>query len=231
MTTSVASQVTQASSIPQVGMDASTVTTIINNVNSLYSNVIFWTFGLLTLIGILLPVFISFLQRKQLKADNEKLSQQILSEMQAAKAALMAELNNDFEKELLHFEKKLTDMKNEMKSNIQKNKDEADGKAHHLQANSMLENKRYTNAFVDCLASTRHYASARLESNMKIMIGTLLNNVFKYLKKADFEKDGTLENKFEEVIKSIANLNENGRYDSEIKSLKREMKDAMARVT
>ena len=72
----------------------------------MYSTVIYLTFGIVAFIGILLPIFISFIQNKQLKADHKALTDKIAIEMQAAKAALITEIKCDLEKEIKKFKTK-----------------------------------------------------------------------------------------------------------------------------
>jgi hypothetical protein len=78
-----------ATETQKVLMNANDVTTIISNINSLYSTVIYWTFGIVAFIGVLLPVYIAILQNRQLKADRKLHTEEIDKQIRNAKETLI----------------------------------------------------------------------------------------------------------------------------------------------
>lgn len=164
--------------VSQIVMDANTVTAIINNINSLYSNaigqLITFTIGILAFVGILLPAIVSFLQSRQLKADHKTLSDKISLETQMTKAALIEELKSTLADELTSFEKKVSEIKDELNMSILKSTARANAKAHHLQATTSMASGDYIGVFKDCVTAITDYAVAEDEANMQIVLKAIL---------------------------------------------------------
>lgn len=218
------------SAVTQVVMDANTMTAIINNVNSMYSNVIAYTVGLVAFVGILLPVAVSFFQNRQLKINHQALTDKIAMEMQEARNALIADLKNQLAIELSNFDKKASDIKNELNENILKASSGLNAKAHHLQARVAISANDFTSACIDCLVAINDYSKAADEGNLQVVLSAILFPlVLPKLKQADFENDDKIESYFQEALASIGKINTNGRYNQNIQLLKTEFKTAKAR--
>jgi hypothetical protein len=224
------SAVAAAPVIAQVVMDANTTTTIISNINSMYSNVITTTFGLLGFVGIALPLFLSFHQKKQLKADHAVLTETISNEIDTAKAQLMEKIRKDLAEEISAVDKKVTGIKSEMSQAISKNEALMDAKIHHLQAVSSVADNKYVIAYNDCVSSMTNYARAQAETNLPTIMDVLLTKIIlPKLKKKDFETNSDMKINLEKAIVVIEGINKNGRYETLIRSLKMALNEALNR--
>jgi hypothetical protein len=216
--------------VTQVVMDANTITAIINNVNSIYSNVIAYTFGLVAFVGILLPIAISLLQNRQLKNDHKALSDKISKEMQEAKNALITDLKNELAIEISKFDKKVSDIKIELNEEIHEISSGLHAKAHHSQARDAIEKNNFQTACIDCLAAVVGYCDAKDEPNLQVVLDVLLiPKVIPKLKQPDFDNNENVEIYFNKALAALEKINTNGRYSKNIQSLKVGLKTAKAR--
>lgn len=226
----VVSAVVAAPVIAQVVMDANTTTTIISNINSMYNNVIAITFGLLGFVGVALPLFLSFHQKRQLKADHAALTETISNEIDTAKAKLMEKIREDLAEEISAVDQKVTGIKSEMSQAISKNEALIDAKIHHLQAVSSVTDKNYIGAYNDCVSSMTNYARAQAETNLPTVMDALLTKIIlPKLKKKDFETNIDMKINLEKAIVVIEGINNNGRYDTLIRPLKIALNEAINR--
>lgn len=231
MPISVASQVVATTQVPQVVMDANAITTIISNINSMYNNVITVTLSLLGFVGVVLPFFLSFHQKRQLKADHTSLTVLISKEINAAKAELMETIKKDLANEISAIDKKVTDMKSEMSKAISKNGALIDAKVHHLQAISSLEKEAFVGAYDDCVSAMLNYAKALEETNLPTVMDNLLTkSILPKLNKKDFETNTEMKKDFEEAIRVVNDINSNGRYETVIRALRIAFNEATNRA-
>jgi hypothetical protein len=124
------------SNVSQLVMDAQATTTIIDNLNSLYSSafgyLIDYTVGLLALFGVIVPVIFYWLQNKQLKLDEEMLAKKISLEIDEAKKTIIEDIQCKLAIELEEFKKKVSDIKFELKEDVNKVTHLSYATIHHL---------------------------------------------------------------------------------------------------
>ncbi len=124
------------SNVSQLVMDAQATTTIIDNLNSLYSSafgyLIDYTVGLLALFGVIVPVIFYWLQNKQLKLDEEMLAKKISLEIDEAKKTIIEDIQSKLAIELEEFKKKVSDIKFELKEDVNKVTHLSYATIHHL---------------------------------------------------------------------------------------------------
>jgi hypothetical protein len=172
-------------------MDASTVTTIMNNINTLYSNalgqLITFTIGILAFVGVLLPLIISFLQNRQLKADHKNLNEKISLDIQAAKIVLNKDIKNEIVKEIEEFKEEILKLQQEMnKENIRK-MTVIEAKTYHVQAVTQILSRDYPTAFQDLMTAIVSYVEADDELNVQAALNDSNMHDLPHLKKIDFE--------------------------------------------
>lgn len=225
----------EAPEVAQVVMDANTISTIINNINSLYANalnhIIALTIGLLTLGGVVFPLIIAYFQKKRANADHRKLTAQIVDEINAAKAELVLGMAKELEKEKEIFEQRIVEIQKNIELQMLGIKAGANAKTHHHVATTSVQNKHYVEALSQCRIAICDYVKAKDEKNLQIVLDIVLqNSVLPNLKKTDFDKDDCLGGNIDQIIQSVETINENGRYANSIASLTRAYKTALART-
>jgi len=218
--------------ISQVVMDASTVTTIANNINSLYSNAIdqltSYTLGVVALVGILIPVLVTLTQWRSLKAEKESLEKRISDEITNAKSTIRTELEAEMKQLIISEESSLLS-RIEEKFQILENKIEiADASSFHIQGNSHITREYYAAAMKDFCSATKGYLSGGDELNGPRTLRLLIEECLPKILKSDFE-DADLEEELSVLISFLKRININNRYDDAIARLNREMKAAKLR--
>jgi len=217
----------------QAVMSAYDVTTIINNINTLYTNVINQfvsiSLGMLALFGVVLPLVFAYFQKRKIKADQITLTEKIEKEIAVAKELLTEEMKRELGNEKTLILQEIEKMKKEMKLEIKKISAGANAKAHHLQANSNIADKNFSGAFIDAATAINNYAISDDEGNLIRAADTLmLKLIIPFLVKSDFI-DEELEKEFKSICETIESKNVNGRYGDCLDALKKAFKVALLR--
>lgn len=228
------SSVVEAIAATKVVMDAYDISTIINNINTLYSNalnqIIALTIGLLTLGGIILPLVIAYFQRQKSSADQIALTKTVSSEVNEAKKLLIEELDNKLAAKIEKYEERISDIKQELTETIEKIAAQSEAKIHHTQARSIIKDKFYADAVYDCETAIRNYSFAGDERNMQVIVRSLLlESILPNLNQTDFAKHDELEENFNSMLEVLNKLNVNERYAIDIKSFEAALKEAKVR--
>lgn len=222
-----------ASEIAQVVMDANTVTTIANNINSLYSNAISqltaYTLSVVALVGILIPVIVTLIQWKSLKTEKENLERHIAEETTNAKSIIRDELLAEL-KRLVETEEGNLLSRVETKFQVLENKLEcADAASFHIQGNSQLGKKFHDLAAQDFCYATERYMRGGDELNGQRTLKSLIGSCLPEINKDEYEQ-AELDEKIDRVVEVLKEMNQNNRYDDHIIDLQRERKAAKNRA-
>jgi hypothetical protein len=119
--------------------------------------------------------------------------------------------------ELEEFEKKVSDIKFELKEDVNKVTHLSYATIHHLQANSILLIEDWGGAFEDGLKAIVGYCKAGDEANLQIVLKTMLIDiVLPNLNKGFIDKIYKLDDRVQEAVDCIETLNENGRYKANL---------------
>lgn len=219
--------------VAEVVMDGNTVTTILNNINNLYSSavtqLITYTIGMMAFVGVILPVVISLLQSRQLKADQANLTQKMETAIENAKVALSEQIKLELQAEMASYERRITEIRDALTKNIQRAEDRVNAKTHHLQANSFLEKNLFMDALEDCAYAAEGYASSGDERNMQAILDNVAGRILPRLNRSHFDDSTNAEEKLQTILKAIEPLDQNDRYRRDKDKLNEAMKSAKAR--
>lgn len=225
-----------AATVQEVVMNGNDVSTIISNIDSLYTNalnqIIALTIGLLALGGVVFPLIVAHFQKRKSNADHRRLTAQIAGEINAAKNELVLGLEKELEKVREKFEQRISEIQEDIELQITKIQAGANAKTHHHIAVTSIQNKNFVDALVQCEIAIRDYVIAGDEYNMQITVnGNLLNPIFQNLKKRDFDENDRLEKSISQIVSSIETINDNGRYIDMINNIKKSRKAALGRIS
>lgn len=218
--------------VAQVVMDANTVTTITNNINSLYSNAISqltaYTFGVVALVGVLIPIIVTVIQSRSLKAEKENLEKHIIEETTKIKTAvkedLLAELQLMFKSE-----SKLQSTCIEEQFKLFENKLEcADAATFHLQGNRNLDLKYFDAAAQDFCSATCGYLKGSDEVNGQRTLKLLIEDCLSKINKVEYESIG-FDLELDNLLKLIKIISQNDRYLDSIDALNKARQAAKKR--
>jgi hypothetical protein len=218
--------------IAQVVMDASTVTTISNNINSLYSNAISqltsYTLGVVGLVGVLIPALVTYIQWKSLKTEKENLEHHITEEITKAKFAIRNELMAELKQLVETEENSLFSRVDEKFRDLEKKLECAEASTFHIQGNSQLNKKLYVLAAQDFCFATARYMRGEDELNGQRTLNSLIQSCLPNLDKTEFEKED-LDAILDQLISLLESINHHNRYSDRIADLNRERKAAKNR--
>jgi hypothetical protein len=213
-------------------LDASAITTIINNLNTLYSSAFtqFLTiFGLLfAIVGLVVPYIAARYQAKSLKAEKETLENKINEEIAIAKKEIRNELLEDINSKIKEAENtSITRMEEKFKA-LHKKYLCTKAATFFLQARSQLDKKNYSGALTDFSLSVRAYVEGEDEANAQ----RALRNIIEYCLPNINKEDNFDEKEIEEEIKLLTDfleskeININNRYANDVILINKAYKEA-----
>ena len=220
--------------VSQVVMDANTVTTIANNINSLYSNAInqltSYTLGVVALVGILIPVLLTIIQWRSLKDEKKSLEKNIQEGIDNANVVIRNALIVEMEKQNLIVEKALTSRMEEKFKMVDKKIETIKATTFFLQGTSLLSSGHYSVAISDFCTASKGYINGEDELNGQRAIEALLDSCLPKINKTDFADD-EVEKHINHLIEylELPEVNVNERYSDRISKLKRESIQAKSR--
>lgn len=223
-----------ATEVTPLIMDANTVTTIVNNINSLYSNAISqltsYTFGVVAVVGILMPIIVSVIQSKSLKTEKENLEKYISDEVSKIKSTLRDEISSEL-KLLVEAEENELFSRVDVKFKTLEDKLKcAHASSFHIQGRTHLSQKFYLAASEDFCEATIGYLTGGDELNGQRTLRLLVNDCLTKLHKEDYE-NGDLDTDLESLLVALNNINIHNRYTDQIANLNRERKAGKSRIS
>lgn len=216
-------------------MDADTVTTIINNLNTLYSGamgqVITYTAIVIGMVGILIPALTALYQWRSLNSEKKNLEKDIQDSIEKAKLSIRNDLIREMKEQISIEEKALTSRMNEKFNRLNEQIEFATASIFFLQGVAHIESKRYTQAIDDFSIACNRFIKGEAEVNVQASLTNIIDQCLPKITNKQYE-DEDIEEKVNSLIKILepGNINVNGRYIHAIASLKTESKKAKARV-
>lgn len=218
--------------VAQVVMDASAITTIINNVNSLYSTAISqftsYTLGVVALVGVLIPALVTVIQVRSLKAEKESLEKYISDEVNKAKLVIKEEMLQEIKRQIQSEENELTFRLEEKFSNFEKKLECAQASSFHIQGNGHLSRDMPAMAAEDFCDATHGYLDGGDELNGQRTLRMLIEDCLPKMYESDFE-DVEIDKKIDDLIVLLKEHNNNNRYLDQIDRLNKARKTAKSR--
>ncbi|GAH12594.1 unnamed protein product, partial [marine sediment metagenome] len=118
------------------------------------------------------------------------------------------------------YEKKFAELRN----GIIETQDKALGYIFHLQGNSFLSMKKFSNALRDYLESAGFYISVRNELNLQIVLNNILDKTLHNI--TDYDVIEEYEDRFQKLLLSLEKANDRSQYTNYIIKLKKAFKNA-----
>ena len=204
-------------------MDAATITTILNNINSLYGNLVVYTVGLVAFVGAFVPTIISIFQRKQFTREYDELSKRLFAELRDK----ISEAEKNLEASILEAQKGELEIikaaSEKMKIELQKEIGVVRASAFHVQANLHPDNPEL--CLLSCKNALPLYLQGDDERNARSIL-SILTNSLKKLNKNDLGEGSEIEVMIKNIIATLEENNTNGRYELNISEINRLLKNA-----
>ena len=173
-------------------MDANTVTTIINNLNSLYSGamgqVITYTAIMIGIVGILIPALSVIYQWRSLKSEKKSLEKDIHDDIENAKLSIRNDIVAEINKLIALEEKALTSRMEEKFKVLDKKLECAKANSFHIQGNEQIKTGFHALAASDLCIATESYLRGEDEVNGQRTLRILLEKCLPKIDKTQYEE-------------------------------------------
>ncbi len=205
---------------------------LLSTVNQFYdqafNRLLIITFGLITFIGVAIPIAVGWLQLRTLRAEKASLLEELKSDIHS-EIKCTDEIINKKVQEQIETLKSIYDIKfEEIATNIEKSSASAKARAHHLQANNLLTEAREDLGISDLCYATSLYFTAEEEANARRCMDTIINSCLPNLNSEHFEEHN-INDICSELSSEIKKFNQNFRYNDDLKNLEREKTKASNR--
>lgn len=224
-----------AAEVAKVVMDASSVTTIINNLNSLYSTamgqVITYSAIIIGLVGIIIPALSILFQWRSLKAEKKSLEKDIKEGIENAKLSIRNDLIKEMKEQISIEEKALLSRIDEKFSALDKKIESAMASIFFLQGKSQLDSENYAKAVDDFCIAAKGFIKGDSEVNGQAALENIIEHCLPSINKTEYEEE-EVEGKINPLIEYLESeeVNVNDRYVLTIRKLKTEIKKVKVRV-
>lgn len=214
-------------------MDANTVTTIINNLNSLYSGamsqVITYTAIIIGVVGIIIPALSILFQWRSLRAEKKSLEKDIQEGIDNAKASIRADLIAEMKEQISIEEKKLTSRMESKFEKLEQGIECSTASIFFLQGKLQLDANLHAEALKDYCVAARHFLTGGDYVNGQRALNMVINDCLPKINKVEYDEDA------EEAINTLSKflegdqINTNRQFHDRIDVLKKESKKAKLR--
>jgi hypothetical protein len=214
-------------------MDANSVTTIISNLNSLYSGamsqVITYTAIIIGVVGILIPALSILFQWRSLKAEKKSLEKDIQEGIDNAKASIRADLITEMKEQISIEEVKLTSSMELKFKKLDEGIERSTASIFFLQGKIQLNTGNHAAAFIDYCVASRRFLTGNDYVNGQRALEAAIENCLTKINKEEYE--GAVEKEIETLIKFLEsdNINTHRQFHDRIETLKKEDKKAKLR--
>lgn len=209
-------------------MDAATVSTILNNINSLYGNLIAYTVGLILFVGAFVPAVISFFQRRQFSREYEEVSKKLSADVKAVVAEAEVTLKAVLQEDLARRVEELRKENEKAREQLEQRLSIALAGTFHNQANQEKD-KLPALCVGSCKDALPLYLDGQDERNARSILA-ILNGAIGRLNKDTLADRPDVEEEVKTIIDILKKHNVHGRYEHDIHAINEEMKLARKRV-
>jgi hypothetical protein len=215
-------------------MDANSITTIIDNLNTLYSGamsqLITYTAIIIGVVGLLIPAISIIFQWRSLKSEKESLERNIQDGINNAKVTIRNDLIMEMREQIKIEETKLTSLMEAKFKELEKQIDCATASTFFLQAGANFNAKSYADAIVDYSIASKRFLQGDDELNGQTALSAIIGECLPKINKTEYENK-EIDKSIKELTQYLesADVNVNDRYTKRIQDLKNESKKAKVR--
>jgi hypothetical protein len=210
-------------------LNSGEIISLIANINGLYNNLVAYTVGIMLFAGALIPGIISFFLNRQIKIEQETTIKRLMAELEGAKRELADSLVEKVNAEFEVVEKKILRRMAGLETKFNEKIAVAEGGQYHIQGNVNLKQEFYSEAADDFASAARYYINGRDELNLQSVLEGLNEDCLHKMNRSDFEEDVGLENKIRNLLTTLGEFSENGRYYNIAKKITQSLNIAIKR--
>jgi len=224
----------------ELGYSMNDTLEILEKVNAFYSTsfdqLLIIVFGAIGLVGILIPLLITYYQSRQFNIEKKSLENYIDSMKADLISSAKEEITFELEKEKELLNKALKDNKEELNKSLESNKAELykqikiiEGAAFLIQANNLKDKNDIDSAIESTIHAIDNFIAGSDEGNLQRVLNTLTEILLPMANKNILRGFPDADKRIEHICKKLSKLNDNGRYGDTIKKIKLELKNTMER--
>jgi hypothetical protein len=210
-----------------VATEIEALSTVLNNVNSLYTNLVTYTIGLMMFAGAFVPTVISFFNNRQLKQELADLKKQMVQELHDKTREAETRLENSLKETQQTEIDELKRLNQEQKKELMKEIGVVRAGTYHIQAREAKPHPHI--CLPSCAWAIRLYLEGDDERNARAVI-SIAKGALATTTKNQLDEEEEIEQSVEKILKILEEQNINGRYEHEISAVKIRLKAAKQRV-
>lgn len=194
---------------------------ILERVNTFYaeawSQLLLFTIAAISIVGVIVPVLIHIIQSRSIKSEKQAMENLIEMRIGGIREEIFKRMQNEINTEIQAY-----------RDQLEKGIAKAEGGLFHLQGNTFIERGEIVVSTYSMAYAATKYLDAEDECNLRRVLNVITDTC---LPKLDISSltDEYMNNReiLDELIKSLAEKNENGRYSDDIRSIKKGLKTAL----
>jgi len=213
---------------------------ILEKVNAFYSTsfeqLLVVVFGAIGLVGVIIPLLITYYQSRQFNIEKKSLENYIDSMKLDLMTSVKEEVTTELEKEKKLLNRALEENKEELSKSLESNKAElkkqiniAKGGAFLIQANNQHDKNNFEDAIESSLDAIDNFIEAKDENNLQRVLRSLTETLLPKVNKNILISYPDSEERIKYICKNLSELNDNGRYIDSVKDLKLTLKNTLER--
>jgi len=200
---------------------------ILESVNQFYTysfnQLVILTVSILSFTGIVVPILITFYQKRLFKLENKEIEESLKSKLQLELKDTILAIRNEYEEKDSMYQKKF----DEVELKLEKEISGAIGGNLHIQGNMQVKNKAYLNALNSLCKASIHHIKADKETNLRRALSIIETKCLPNLNKKALEIDENNVECFEDLLTKLEEYDSNERYTDNIRMLKIRYKQAI----
>jgi hypothetical protein len=202
---------------------------ILETVNNFYtqsfSQLINITVAVLAFAGIVLPILITFYQKRLFKLEHEVIENSLHKKMNEELGNALAQIKLEYEAKESKFESKIEEMKEELHREV----DNAKGGISHVQGCNLLAQKDYFLAFESFVQASFGYIKSKENLNLRRVISVISDNCLPNMNSKHIEDNDEAFSQFEELLDKLSKYDTDGSFTDQLRNLRRDFSQCKKR--
>lgn len=190
-------------------------------------NIIFAVVGL---VGVLVPVGITFYQNRRFGRENEALRRELEATIAAAAEEKFSGLRATLEQRFAAGDAAIDEKLIEIKADLARRSSDASGSVFHIQGNAEVREKLYGLAALSYLPAIKNYFEAENFQDMRVACNALSAICLPRMDQGDFEREPEIQLGIERTLKRMRKNNDKGVNSDLVRALDSAFRDAQNRA-
>lgn len=186
------------------------------------------TFGVLTFIGVLVPLGVGIVQVRSIRNEKESMLRDLRAEIEKEREAVRHSIEVGIKEEMARVRADLEARIDHVSHELRKSSAAATARAFHLQGRGFTDKGKCSLAIDDLTTAARLYIDAGDEANAQRCINLVIETCLPKTNADDYKKF-KLKECCDPLMKKLLECNENGRYINAMQALERAMEAASGR--